>query len=318
MWKVEYLDEKCRLIAPDGNDFGKFTIINLSHHTYHEREKQTQGLRLAVEDGFRVVRVFCDDYGRKGPIDPTARARKVVNYLDMINGYGLKSIITLGNFYHGLINVSPPEKDPSWFEKGMFEDGYFDFVQDLTIMIKNRSDVIMYQLMNEGRKYKDPIGYMGWAKTMKDMIRKIDPDRLISPGQNSFQLTGYIPPKDRDIKKGVTIAETWLIKYGKDYIHSFSSYNFEGRQVDDFEICKKLNIPCFNFEFGLTPPEYKGIMTIDWEKHRFSPRNCLNKFGAISLGAWTPGEKYGYTGGALDMKEQWKLLNGDLKNAKNI
>ncbi len=126
----------------------------------------------AASAGFSVLRFWLFE---NKPVNE--QVSKLNEICDAANPYGIKLIVSLADKWGYLQNY---KIDEAWY-KGGYRDDYLKYVKAITGEFKNRSEIMIWELINEPETDYFDIFYE-FAKTASEEIKSVNSNHLLSVG----------------------------------------------------------------------------------------------------------------------------------------
>lgn len=126
----------------------------------------------SVEFGFTVLRFWLFE---NKPVNE--QVKKLNRICDAVKPFGIKLIISLADKWGYLQNY---KIDESWYKEG-FRSNYLNYVKTLTAEFLNRSEIMIWELINEPETDNFNVFY-DFAKEVSEEIKKVNENHLLSVG----------------------------------------------------------------------------------------------------------------------------------------
>lgn len=125
-------------------------------------------IRDAAGEGFTVIRFWAFEPMEKN---------KLIELCDLAKEFNIKLIPVLADTHGFLQNY---RIDTDWYQEG-FKANYLSYIGDITNTLKDRDEIIVWELINEPvtDSFTDIYGF---SKSASEFVRSNDPNHLISIG----------------------------------------------------------------------------------------------------------------------------------------
>lgn len=126
----------------------------------------------AAAGGFSVLRFWL--FENKPVAEQIAKLNEIC---DAVNPYGIKLIVSLADKWGYLQNY---KIDESWYREG-YKQGYLKYVKAVTGEFKHRSEIMIWELINEPETGNFN-NFYEFAKTASEEIKSVNSNHLLSVG----------------------------------------------------------------------------------------------------------------------------------------